>query len=131
MPRLSERQALIGELEETLKWFVLNDEEESVDFADLMEARELVELTRFLNLREYLQKNKDLPYMLWEYSDRDFKQAVRMRKASFVKLVELIEGDSIFKNNSRHKQAPVWIQTMITLQILGLNGNGGSVGKVS
>ena len=129
MPRLSDRQALIHELDDALRWLVMNDEEETEDFNDVIETRELVELTRFLNLRDYVQKNKTMPYMLWEYSDRDFKQAVRMKKASFVKLVELIEGDRIFSNNAFNKQAPVWIQTMVTLQVLGLYGNGGSIGR--
>ena len=58
--------------------------------------------------------------MLWQYGDREFKQLVRMKKASFEKLVEVLSLNPIFgSSNQKHKQIPVWIQLMVVLQRLG------------
>ena len=67
--------------------------------------------------------------LMWEYDDKEFKQIARMSKSSFIGLLELIEQHEVFKSESNHKQKPVWIQLMITLNRLGCEGNGSSIGR--
>lgn len=132
MPALSDRKRLIG----TLDWMLQvmcshedsNDDENIDEIADI---KATIESTRYLNLREYIGKNRSMNDMLFTYSDRDFKQAVRMVKESFAKLFVLIKDDPVFKNCSRNKQCPVWIQLMVVLQRLGCDGNGAATGRIA
>lgn len=48
-----------------------------------------------------------------------------MSKKDFASLVELIEHDDIFYNNSNVPQAPVAWQLLVTMSNFGLAGNGG------
>ncbi|KAI8442582.1 hypothetical protein BY996DRAFT_8546971, partial [Phakopsora pachyrhizi] len=48
----------------------------------------------------------------------------------FGKLCDLLRGDSIFYNNSRHIQIALEIQVAVGLSRLGSNGNGASIGKI-
>ena len=54
-----------------------------------------------------------------------------MSKQSFFKLISLIEDNPIFHSNSNHTQAHVAIQLAVTLERLGCDGNGVSVGRVA
>jgi hypothetical protein len=69
--------------------------------------------------------------MLFGYSVRDFKQAVRMDKPSFERLNDMIKDDPVFHNNAHNKQTPVWVQLMIVLQRLGCDGNGAATGRIA
>lgn len=46
-------------------------------------------------------------------------------------LVDLISDHAIFRNNSSHRQTPVWIQLAITLYRLGHYGNAASINDVA
>jgi hypothetical protein len=130
MPRLSERQALIDDVESILKEMAINGDENTADFSEMMELRASLEETRYLNLRRHVRKNRSMNDMLWSYSDKDFRQAVRMDKSSFVRIVELIKNHPVFNRESKtRRQAAVWIQLMVTLQFCGLEGNGASIGR--
>lgn len=129
MPKTSERQELLREMDLVMKVMAGDDADETEDFEEVAEMRELIESVRYLNLRDHIDKNKELPDLLWQYSDRDFRQAVRMNKDSFQRLVQLIETDPVFENSAKYKQTPTWIQLMVTLQVLGFDGNGSSVGR--
>jgi len=131
MPRVSERKKLIRELESTIRVMAANDAEETRDFEEVAEAVVELEANRYLDTRVYLRKNKDLCDLLWHFSDFDFRQQVRMNKPSFLRLVELIKEDQIFSNDALYKQAPVWMQLMVTIQVLGLDGTGASVGRAA
>eukprot|EP00644_Phytophthora_capsici_P008735 jgi/Phyca11/111331/e_gw1.20.199.1 len=37
----------------------------------------------------------------------------------------------VFTNNSKHPQAPVWLQMAVALDRLGTNGNGASFGRTT
>jgi hypothetical protein len=129
MPKVSERQTTISETELLLKRLVIDDEDDTVEFEDIVDLQSTILSSRYLNLRECVKKNRSMNEMLWTYSDFDFKQAVRMQKRSFLKLLEKIEGHQVFENNSRNPQAAVWIQLMVVLQLVGLDGTGASVGR--
>lgn len=48
-----------------------------------------------------------------------------MSKSSFNNLIDLIEDNPVFQNNSNMKQVPVWWQALVALANLGTAGNGG------
>jgi hypothetical protein len=76
--------------------------------------------------------------MLWTYSDAAFRQVVRMDKASFLGVLQLISPHGVFHRITRNKykryykeQKPIWIQLMLVVLIrVGCNGNGVSLGAV-
>ena len=131
MTRISERKKLLKDLDFAMKVMASDDAEETKDFEEVAEVFIELEFNRYIDARVHLRKNKELCSLLWTFSDFDFRQQVRMEKPSFLRLVELIKGDPIFANSSLHKQAPVWIQLMVTIQVLGLDGTGASVGRTA
>ncbi|MBW0494362.1 hypothetical protein O181_034077 [Austropuccinia psidii MF-1] len=66
---------------------------------------------------------------LFNMRDDDFRQGMRTSKEGFVFIYEKIKNHAVFKNNSTCKQLPISHQLALTLEHLGSNGNGGSVGK--
>ena len=124
MPLLSERQALLKQLDTVLKYLMLDGKEESEDFKEVYELKGSISRTRYFNLRVHLEKNRTMHDMLWRVSDRDFKQWVRCEKSSVLRLVKLIAPHPIFYGKEggvpgnfhhRHKQAPIWVQLMVVL----------------
>ena len=137
MPNQSERASVIRQLESLFEYMIIFDEDETSDFDDLMTLLGFVESSRYINLRNYETNKRSLNDLLWEYSDKNFRQIVRMEKSSFQRLLTIISGHPVFNRATRNrythyvaKQAPVWIQLMVVLIRLGCHGNGVSVGHV-
>ena len=130
MPKVSERQTLLTDVESMLEILILNDQEGSKDFSDFMDLKIALLASRFLNLRKHLAKNRNMNEMFLRYGLRDFKQAARMDKLSFERLLGMICNDPIFQSGNKKKQAPVWIQLLVVLTRLGCYGNGASVGRI-
>jgi hypothetical protein len=61
----------------------------------------------------------------------DFQQAMRTTPEGFGALKELIEDHPSFESISNNPQPPIEKQLAITLERLGSNGNGASVGRFS
>ena len=53
MRKVSEREALIKELDSLLKLMAMMDDDGTEDFEELMEVRACLEDVRYLNLRKY------------------------------------------------------------------------------
>jgi len=68
---------------------------------------------------------------MFDMQNEDFKQAVRTTKSGFVWILEKIYTPPIFYSNSRRPQLPIPHQLALTLERLGSNGNGASVGRFS
>ncbi|CAG8824206.1 17292_t:CDS:1, partial [Dentiscutata erythropus] len=56
-------------------------------------------------------------------------QITRVSKETFWYIEGLIHNDPGFSNKSKILQRPVWQQLAVTLERLGCNGNGASVGR--
>ena len=69
MPSLSERQALLKQLDTVLKYLMLDGQEETEDFKEVYELKGLISRTRYFNLRVNLEKNRTMRDMLWRVSD--------------------------------------------------------------
>ncbi|KAJ6534890.1 hypothetical protein B0H19DRAFT_1322962 [Mycena capillaripes] len=75
-----------------------------------------------------------LPHVLGTMKDTRpdlFRQELRMSPYTFDKLVEKLEGDRVFANNSHNPQMPVEDQLAITLFRFGHSGNATSLQKVA
>ena len=119
MPKVSERQKLLTDVESMLEMLILNGQEDSKDFSDFMDLTIALSASRFLNLRKHLAKNRNMNEMFLKYGPRDFKQAARMDKLSLERLLEMICDDPIFQSGNKKKQAPVWIQLLVVITRLG------------
>ena len=124
MPRISERKDIIGQIDEILKVLILDGQENSADFEEMIDRKVIVETTRYINLREMCKRNKHMNYAIFSYGARDFRQVTRMDEASFILLHAAIKDHPVFHNASQNKQTAVWIQLLVTLQVIGLEGNG-------
>ncbi|EFP76773.2 uncharacterized protein PGTG_02234 [Puccinia graminis f. sp. tritici CRL 75-36-700-3] len=68
---------------------------------------------------------------LFDMRDDDFKQAVRTTKPGFIWLLNEIQLNPVFHSESFRPQLPIAHQLALTLERLGSNGNGASVGRFS
>ena len=62
MPRISERKDIIGQIDEILKVLILDGQENSADFEEMIDLKVIVETTRYINLREMSKRNKQMNY---------------------------------------------------------------------
>lgn len=69
--------------------------------------------------------------MLLTLPHNNFRQAFRMNKDTFNFILNKIENHHIFHNNSLHKQQPVWLQLLVSLERFGFDGNASSIGKIA
>jgi hypothetical protein len=76
-------------------------------------------------------KTVQLRNLIWEYSEREFKQIVRVNRDTFQFIVSKIANHPVFVNKSRHAQRGCWIQALVALEKLGSHGNGASVGNIA
>ena len=80
MPDITERQMLLREFDLILKMLAMVGQEDEKDFNEIYELKGALEATRYFNLRHHLRKNRSMNDMLWQISEKDFKQWVRMEK---------------------------------------------------
>ena len=57
MPRISERQNLLGQIGKLLKTMAMFGDDETDDFEELLDLKAQLESVRFLNLKEHVIKN--------------------------------------------------------------------------
>ncbi|EFP91930.2 uncharacterized protein PGTG_17957 [Puccinia graminis f. sp. tritici CRL 75-36-700-3] len=68
---------------------------------------------------------------LFDMSDNDFRQAARTTKHGFIKVLDTIFDNEVFHCGGHRPQLPIPHQLALTLERLGSNGNGASVGQFS
>ena len=125
MPKKSEKNLLIRDFNKILEQMAIDGQEDSIDFENLMEDLYLIETNRYLNDKsKSIPKSDFLKNELFNMPDLEFKDIVRMNKASFTIVYELIKENDIFKNNSLNKQEDVWFQLAVVLNRLGTEGIG-------
>jgi hypothetical protein len=78
-----------------------------------------------------IEKTDSLHNLLFRWPSREFKQAVRLDKETFLFVERMIEDDLVFQNQSFNPQKPVRLQLAVTLERLGCYGNGASVGRIA
>ena len=100
MPKISDRQLLIRELNELVEVHIINDD--NMNLGELIELQWSVHETRCINPKIPIPRNRAMMDMLWRYDELDFRQETRMCKSSFKTLVHVIENHPTFHNNSRN-----------------------------
>ncbi|KAI9328142.1 hypothetical protein BDR26DRAFT_808528, partial [Obelidium mucronatum] len=131
MPRKSERQQLLSRLLLTLKHttvleVLINHCNPLKEFQyDVLLMLYAIQSSRYLWVRTPIPKQLGYRYLLRQLPAKEVRQALRMDIESFGKLVELIEDDPIFQNQSQNPQTEVWIQLATALERIGSNGSGG------
>ncbi|KAA1077232.1 hypothetical protein PGT21_015776 [Puccinia graminis f. sp. tritici] len=102
------------------------------DQAMISDVFDLVLRNRYLNDRSPGRTREEFDLaQLFNMRDEDFKQAVRTTKSGFMWLLGLITLNPVFHSASFRPQLPVPHQLALTLERLGSNGNGASVGRFS
>ncbi|OAV91976.1 hypothetical protein, variant [Puccinia triticina 1-1 BBBD Race 1] len=100
------------------------------DEAEVGNILESVLSRRYLNERLPARTHDEFDLgRLFDMRPADFKQSVRTTKSGFVWLLNQIIDNAVFHNNSRRPQLPILHQLALTLEHLGSNGNGASVGR--
>ncbi|PLW34884.1 hypothetical protein PCANC_23753 [Puccinia coronata f. sp. avenae] len=113
-----------------------NDASKQLIFAlEFEDSARVADLLRYVLSNRYLHDR--LPArtrdefnlgQLFDMRENDFKQAVRTTKSGFLFLLEKIYLHYVFYSNSRQSQLPIPHQLALTLERIGSNGNGASVG---
>ena len=63
--------------------------------------------------------------MLSTLPGEEFREAFRMKKDTFIFILDQIQNHYIFQNNSRRPQQPI----LVTLERFGFDGTSSSIGK--
>ena len=133
MPRVSDKAKLVSDLNRVLIQLAINEQEETSEFQELIELYAQVDGNRYFNEKsnKSIPKNPWLKENLFNLPDSEFKDIVRMSKTSFFLVVQLIQDNPVFANNSFNKQEEVWFQLAVVLNRVGTDGTGSSVKKNS
>ncbi|KAI7965720.1 hypothetical protein MJO29_001468 [Puccinia striiformis f. sp. tritici] len=104
-------------------------------FGDEAEALDILQhilLHRYLEARRPPKSRGEFDLQqLFNMPDYDFRQAARTTKDGFVQVLEKIVCNPVFHRGGRRPQLPIAHQLALTLERLGSNGNGASVGRFS
>ena len=73
MPVKSERAILIVELENLLRHMILEGDDKSVEFTEIMDIYEAVTGSRYFNDRSIVPKTRALVDILMQFGEREFK----------------------------------------------------------
>ena len=119
---------LLKELSDFLS--ILDGKEGSQEFNKIFTLFVDMESSRYLNPRDPIPQSDGIRRLLQQFPDGTFKQIVRCSKLNFARIVDFIKDDPIFTNRSLFSQYSVEIQLMVTLNRLGCDGNGASVGAL-
>ncbi|KAG7383547.1 hypothetical protein PHYPSEUDO_003584 [Phytophthora pseudosyringae] len=98
---------------------------------DAFELLQLVQSARYLAERVRLPHSTyfDADFFLSSTTDSVFRQSTRI-DYTFASIVDEIQDDAVFHNESTYAQAPVWMQLAVALDRFGGNyGTGASLGR--
>lgn len=137
MPNQSDRRLLLRSIDATIEKSILDfgctldleSTEDDDDMEELWGFKHHVLNTRYLQDRSISFGKRSMAEELHGYTERQFKQEVRMDKRSFNTIVEMIENHPIFSNHSRRKQTLPWKQCLVAFKRFGTYGNANSLGS--
>ena len=102
MPKISDRERLLSELDGVLSSLALFGEEKSIFLKEIFNIYTGLRSSRCLNPNESIAKSGSMLDLVWQYSDKDFKIIARMSKVSFMSILCMIKDDPVFYNQSNH-----------------------------
>ena len=77
------------------------------------------------------ERNHGLREFIWSYPLEKFKLLTRVTPNTFHYILERIKNHEVFRNDSRVKQRPIWIQLIVALSRFGTPENGASLRKIA
>jgi hypothetical protein len=136
MPKISTRQRTIQQIDDLLQHLILVNSFDSSpvidkDIEELLELKAHILSFRYFSSSDKIPKSLEFRTMLLSLPRDEFRQAFRMNKDTFNYILNKIEAHQIFQPSGAHKQQPVWIQLLVTLERFGFDGNASSVGKIA
>ncbi|MBW0538553.1 hypothetical protein O181_078268, partial [Austropuccinia psidii MF-1] len=88
--------------------------------------------SRYLSLRDVYTTHEDFSLAcLLDMSEREFKESVWMSQHSFFQIYDMIKTSHLFQKISYCPQPDLCHQSALTLEPLGSNGNGESIGRLA
>ena len=130
MTSISEKQKLIGELQEWIVTLIAIDCDEEVE--DLWVMYNFIINSRYISPRVY-QKHDDhfFTTRFAAYPDNVFRSTFRTTREVFSKIYHIIRKDPVFSNNSNNPQTDPGWQLAIVLARFGHYGNMVNVTEAS
>ena len=77
MPVKSERATLIAELENLLRHMIIEGDDKSSEFIEIMDIYESITGSRYLNERAVIPKTRALVEVMLQFEEREFKVLAR------------------------------------------------------
>ena len=132
MPRISEKQQIVKEIDQILLLLIIDDNPRNQhEIDELLELKAHILSFRYFSSSNSIPKSLEHRTMLLILPGDEFREAFRMNKDTFIFILNKIQNHQVFKNNSRHQQQPVWLQLLVALERFGFDGTSSSVGKIS
>lgn len=131
MPKQSEKAKLSIEVENVLKFMIICGKKDSEEFKIIAKLYVGINSARYLKDIIPVPKSRGLRELLWTFDEFNFKQVTRMKKQTFLKLLGMIENNSVFQNKSAYFQGEIWHQLYVALNRFGCFGNGASNGALA
>ena len=132
MPKVSEKQQIINQIDEILFLLIIDDDQRNQQEIDeLLDLKAHISSFRYFNSSVTIPKSIEHRILLLTLPSEEFREAFRMNKETFLYILTKIQSHQIFKNNSRHQQQPIWLQLLVALERFGFDGTSSSVGKIS
>ncbi|GMF18791.1 unnamed protein product [Phytophthora lilii] len=147
MPKISDRQRLLRDVielhavaalqeddDDMLELQHSDNEDERLLFSeadDVSDLLLLIESRRYLVERERAIQCTVFLVDVFRYSipQSQFRTLTRMDRASFERLIQEIQGNSVFYNKSTFSQTPVWKQLAVALDRFANYGTGASLNR--
>ncbi|POV94092.1 hypothetical protein PSHT_16445 [Puccinia striiformis] len=134
MPKVSQRKLIIHSSNvAAMAMLVESDSEDNSDLEEFYYYSLHLLQKRYLKPRHSAARLDPCYNMLalQELPDSSFLQLFRMRFPCFLNLLQLLQPNPIFYNNSHNPQRELPIQLAIAICRLGSNGNGSAVYSIS
>jgi hypothetical protein len=109
MPKSSEREMLLNDLNHILMILAIEGKEDEPEFKEILDLIVQIERNRYLDQKNFrsIPKSTWIKDNLMNLLDKESSNITRMSKMSFLILLELIKDHEIFKNNSNNKQEDI------------------------
>ncbi|KAI8892564.1 hypothetical protein BC833DRAFT_625701 [Globomyces pollinis-pini] len=141
MPKLSDRQSILQQIDKMIfelavykeleTWGSLKEKKMEEEIEQLIDLKASILSCRKLVAAVPRLKSFEFREIIFNLSESDLKQQLRKNKTSFEQMENRIKQHSIFKSKSYNKRKPTWVQLAVTLERLGMEGIGVSVGRTA
>ena len=110
MPKVSEKQQLVKQIDDILFLLIMDDDSRNQpEIDELLDLKAHILSFRYFSSSTLIPKSLHHRAMLLTLPSEEFRQAFRMNKDTFLFILNKIQNHQVFKNNCNRKQQPVWV----------------------